>query len=206
MNQTVITDYFTVEKKPLLLFKHNNLIVKYDDDNDSFGIYTTNTLRRGTLIIFEKGIIGYRNKIIDYLVDNPSVSDELYPRTPDACYKDKAKHNVWGWYEKKDNTVIKPWEALFPFISKINHRCNPNAEVKRYVKRKDLNKYQGYFAVYITRTVNSGEEIFVSYGDDAGHGNTTFNWKCPCKLTDKERKRLFERNVKYRRCDYQQYF
>jgi hypothetical protein len=73
-----------------------------------------------------------------------------------------------------------------------NHECS--------IQVDDFNdiEYEGAFAMFATKDIVEGSEITTSYSYEVGHNQCEyFKWKCDCGLELKERKKIFNFNVKF---------
>ena len=155
--------------------------------------------------------------------DNVNIGYDLYPESEKKWLsKQKILHNIWDYSDKEDNDPLNivGTNILCPFLAKINHNCMPNSFVVKIVL-SDLKKevltskqecsiqvdnfsdefdidYEGAFAIFATKDIEAGSEILTSYSYEVGHNNCEyFRWKCDCGLDLKERKKIFNFNVKF---------
>lgn len=192
-----------------VVYKHNKITTKYNETTDSYSIIATEDIDEGEILMIEEGIIGPERDIVNILKQPKyqQIAQELYPRKrnvssylprgKDKWIMDKVLHNHWDWYEPGDNKQMKGWSGLFPYISRFNHSCSPTATIARFLHKKNNKKENtGYFVVFASGDLFKDDEIYLSYGDDIGHGHVIFNWNCNCGLYYKERKHYFENNIK----------
>ena len=218
--QTKITQYFKTEThskryknyagrllRPVTcaldkcLYKHPSIFCMATPD-DCMGIYASEFIPEGTLLVLEEAYIGSTSFIATILSNRLDIAEELYPRGEHFSFHDKVCHNTWEYNEDTYAPAsLSRQHALVPFISKFNHACMPNANVEMICLSKYMHEtreeatehYVGGLACYAVEDIHPFSEIFVTYGDDVGHyedpERETFDWSCTCETTAKQRRR-----------------
>jgi len=192
-------------------FKHLDVESVYFPTKDRYGLYAYDDLEVGTLILVEDGIIGTEKIVQEKIIKLPDIYKELYPRnTIDATHlgsialkkqtREKVWYNSFEWYDYGDSKEIREFQTILPFLSRCNHSCKPNIDIVRYLYSdysqnnlsRTKNIWHGGFAVYITKKVHAGDELFISYGTDTGHSSDShFDWTCECGLSKEDREDLY---------------
>jgi SET domain-containing protein len=217
MSQTKLTQYnFTAcikpqeEKKDLpltdctkfpyatdkLVFKHDT-IECFVDHMNNLSIIAGDSIPQGTLLCVEEGWIGSTCHLANILTYRLDVAEELWPRDQLDFY-DKVRSNTWEFLDEEAPLSLQKKHALFPFASKFNHSCQPNAHVMTCNLALYSDCYTAGICVYAVKDIYNGQEVCVNYGYDVGHcDDSVFNWNCECGLNKKTRKRIMRETWEY---------
>ena len=179
-----------------LIFKHD-LIDCFVDCQNTLSIYAGDFISEGTLLCIEEGIIGSTPHIANVLTTRIDIAEELWPRD-DFDFYEKVRSNTWEYMDDLAPMSLQKKHALFPFASKFNHSCTPNAHVITCGLPLYDNEYVGGICVYAVKDIHNGQEVCVNYGYDVGHSeDTVFSWSCQCGLDKKTRKRIMRETYDY---------
>lgn len=186
----------------MILFKSSDIYVSYDIEKDNFSMFSTNLIHEGTLLIIEEAFVGTNNFIAKRIEKKTQFIKELYPRN--GTILDKLSYNTWDWCSSTDLLYLQDSSGLCPYITKINHSCEPNSIAIKYALNKtNTDEYKGLLVLYAVKNILPNTEITTSYGFEVGHPSifdeeeqTPFNWKCRCNRTYKERNIMYKNLLK----------
>jgi hypothetical protein len=180
-------------------FLRNGVKLVYLPRSDYYSVYTEKEITTGTIIAIEEATVGRKSDLVTFIEEHSDVGDDLYPRTFASTAEDKVNYNRWEWFDEEtdnQNPEMKKCDALFFFMSKINHSCEPNVFVVRHdIVNIPDEDYIGVFVLVATKYIPAGKQLFISYGHNTGHENK-FYMECSCWKDCKDRRRLFNQTVK----------
>jgi hypothetical protein len=181
---------------PFTCFKHLDIDCIYQPDTEQFGVFASEEISPGSVLIIEKGLFETTDLIIDCILKHRELYDlakQLYPRVSTNCFyseiQQKISYNSWDW--DVDNKI-----ALFYSCSMFNHSCEPNAAIVECNSPVRYNEGFTFCAIIATQRIKKGDEICIMYDTNAGHNHSKFNWNCNCGCSLKQRRFNFNDSLK----------
>ena len=179
------------------------ITIKKVNDNSYYGVFCNDdeTIKKYDLIIREKSnyYVNYDNndeksciygklakKVSASKINYQNVSSKNDCNKSELCKKYKNLHSMLELNTFSMNTLTNKESTgiiFFPFVSKVNHSCDPNA---------DFIIFGNVICIIANRQIEAKEEITINYLNmnnevfDKRFINRFLNFKCTCKKCSEE--------------------